>query len=66
MAKEKRVELKSKIGDTTYHDGYAHLTKNSKGEVEIDLTITSLPLIEELGGSRIKGVLENYEKDDLD
>lgn len=62
----KHVELTQQDGKgTTYHIGYAYLKKNEKGDVEIDVTVTSLPLIEQLGGTKIKGIVENYEKDDL-
>jgi hypothetical protein len=65
--KEKRIAITETDGKgTTYHLGYAYLKKNAEGDVEIDATITSLPLIEQLGGTKIKGIIPDYEKNDLD
>jgi len=68
MAKEKRVELSTPTDDGKGRSiiGHAYLKKNTKGEVEVDATITAIPIIDQLGGPKIKGIIPNYEKDDLD
>ena len=66
--RHKRVELSTPLENGRGRSiiGHAYLSKNDKGEVEVEATITAIPLIDQLGGTKIKGIIPNYEKDDLD
>jgi hypothetical protein len=65
MRNEKRVDLTVKSSDGKMVVGHARLKKNTEGDVEVEATITNLKMIEELGGTKIKGVVTDYERDDL-
>jgi hypothetical protein len=63
MSKKVRLTVTTKDGEVEV--GRAEVSKDASGHAKIDATITNLKIIDQLGGTKIDGVITDYEKGDL-
>jgi hypothetical protein len=63
MSKKVRLTVTTKDGEVEV--GRAEVSKDASGNAKIDATITNLKIIDQLGGTKIDGVITDYEKGDL-
>jgi hypothetical protein len=63
MSKNTRLTVTTKDGEVEV--GRAEVSKDASGNAKVVVTITNLKIIDQLGGTKIEGVIPYYEKDDL-
>jgi hypothetical protein len=63
MSKKVRLTVTTKDGEVEV--GRAEVSKDASGNAKIDATITNLKIIDQLGGTKIDGVITDYEKGDV-
>jgi hypothetical protein len=63
MSKNTRLTVTTKDGEVEV--GRAEVSRDASGNAKVVVTVTNLKIIDQLGGTKIEGVIPHYEKDDL-